>query len=52
MKKKHSPIHNLKHFAHPAKAEQNHPTSKASTQSNTMKMIGKAAKATGKRGKA
>jgi hypothetical protein len=50
--KKHHPVHNLGKWAHPPKAEQNHPTRTASTQSNTMKLMGKVSKATGKRGKA
>ena len=43
-------IANLGKFAHPAKAEQNFTTPKASTQSNTSKLIGKAS--TGKKGRA
>jgi hypothetical protein len=52
VKKKHNPISNLKHYAHAPKAEQNFRTPKASNQSNTMKLIGKSAKATGKKHKA
>jgi hypothetical protein len=52
MKKKHHPLHNLGAFAHAPKAEQNFRTLKSSTQPNTMKLIGKAAKATGKKRRA
>lgn len=50
--KKHHPVHNLGKYAHPPKANMNFTPSKASTQSNTVKLIGKTATGTGKKGKA
>lgn len=50
--KKHHAIHNLGAYAHAPKAEKNHPTLKAQTQSNTSKLAGKSAHGTGKKHKA